>query len=225
MFANSRAVSSNQSGVHNDLDKVVRKHLASVWQAPIADHDRAAFEQARAWRGDSGHDRALMLDSGCGTGRSSVLLAHANPDALVIGVDQSANRLERGGRRWLQPPENLLFLRADCTGLWRLMQQAGWQLARHQILYPNPWPKSAHLKRRWQGHPVWPSVLTLGGELELRSNWPVYLEEVQGALAISGINAVLAPLAVDGEAATDFEEKYLASGQTVWQLTASLARD
>jgi tRNA G46 methylase TrmB len=225
MFANSRAVSSNQSGVHNDLDKVVRKHLASVWQAPIADHDRAAFEQASAWRGDGGHDRALMLDSGCGTGRSSVLLAHANPDALVIGVDQSANRLERGGRRWLQPPDNLLFLRADCTGLWRLMQQANWQLARHQILYPNPWPKSAHLKRRWQGHPVWPSVLALGGELELRSNWPVYLEEVQATLAISEIDAVLAPLAGDGEAATDFEEKYLASGQAIWQLTASLIVD
>ena len=32
MFANSRAVSSNQSGVHVDLEKVVRRHLASAWQ-------------------------------------------------------------------------------------------------------------------------------------------------------------------------------------------------
>ena len=48
MFANSRAVSSNQSGVHVDLEKVVRRHLASAWRAPIADHDLSAFEQARA---------------------------------------------------------------------------------------------------------------------------------------------------------------------------------
>lgn len=224
MFANSRAVSSNQTGIHEDLEKVVRRHLASVWRAPIADHDHASFEQVVTWRNENGLERPLMVDSGCGTGRSSVLLAQANPEALVIAVDQSANRLERGGRRWLQLPKNLLLVRADCTGLWRLMQQQGWLLDRHQILYPNPWPKSAHLKRRWHGHPVWPTVLALGGELELRSNWPLYLQEVQAALAISGIEAVLSPLTTEAPAATDFEEKYQASGQTVWQLIASLAR-
>ena len=222
MFANSRTVQSNQEDVHPDLEKVVRKHLTSVWRAPVADFDREAFGSADAWRRERGDDRPLMLDSGCGTGRSSVHLARANPEALIIGVDQSEDRLARAPRRFAPLPENLLLLRSDCAGLWRLMVEAGWQLARHQLLYPNPWPKSAHLKRRWHGHPVWPSLLALGGELEWRSNWPVYLKEVQDALALSGCRATIQPLAAQVEPITDFEDKYQASGQVNWQLIASL---
>jgi tRNA (guanine-N7-)-methyltransferase len=222
MFANSRSVTSNQTGIHNDLERVVRRHLQSPWQAPIADHDAQAFAQLQQWRQAQGTERPLMLDSGCGTGSSSLLLASQHPEALVVGVDQSAARLERAGRRFQALPDNLLLLRADCAGLWRLMAGEGRQLLRHQILYPNPWPKSAHLKRRWHGHPVWPTMLSLGGVLEMRSNWLLYLQEVRDALAISGIDAALSELPLQSEPLTDFEEKYQASGQVNWRLTASL---
>ena len=222
MFANSRSVTTNQTSIHDDLDRVVRRHLQHPWRAPIADHDVQAFRRLQQWRDAQGSERPLMLDSGCGTGRSSRALASQNPNALVVGVDQSAVRLDRATRRFEILPDNLLLLRADCAGLWRLMAGEGWQLLRHQILYPNPWPKSAHLKRRWHGHPVWPTLLSLGGELEMRSNWPLYLQEVQAALQISGIQATLSALPEQREPLTDFEEKYQASGQLNWRLTASL---
>jgi len=222
MFANSRSVTTNQTSIHDDLDRVVRRHLQRPWRAPIADHDVQAFRRLQQWRDAQGSERPLMLDSGCGTGRSSRALASQNPNALVVGVDQSAVRLDRATRRFETLPDNLLLLRADCAGLWRLMAGEGWQLHRHQILYPNPWPKSAHLKRRWHGHPVWPTLLSLGGELEMRSNWPLYLQEVQAALKISGIQATLFALPEQHEPLTDFEEKYQASGQLNWRLTASL---
>ncbi|MBU86443.1 methyltransferase domain-containing protein [Alcanivorax sp.] len=222
MFANSRSVTTNQTSIHDDLDRVVRRHLQHPWRAPIADHDVQAFRRLQQWRDAQGSERPLMLDSGCGTGRSSRALASQNPNALVVGVDQSAVRLDRATRRFETLPDNLLLLRADCAGLWRLMAGEGWQLHRHQILYPNPWPKSAHLKRRWHGHPVWPTLLSLGGELEMRSNWPLYLQEVQAALKISGIQATLSALPEQHEPLTDFEEKYQASGQLNWRLTASL---
>ncbi|EKF73636.1 methyltransferase [Alcanivorax hongdengensis A-11-3] len=222
MFANSRQVQSNQQGVHQDLEKVVRRHLENPWRAPIAEHDQQAFARLSEWRRQQGVERALMLDSGCGTGRSSVALARRFPEALVVGADQSRDRLDRAGRRFSPLPDNLLLLRTDCAGLWRLMAQAQWRLQRHQILYPNPWPKGAHLKRRWHGHPVWPTVLALGGTLEMRSNWPVYLYEVEAALALSGVQARVATLALQDAPATDFEEKYQASGQSLWQLSATL---
>ena len=222
MFANSRSVTTNQTSIHDDLDRVVRRHLQHPWRAPIADHDVQAFRRLQQWRDAQGSERPLMLDSGCGTGRSSRALASQNPNALVVGVDQSAVRLDRATRRFETLPDNLLLLRADCAGLWRLMAGEGWQLHRHQILYPNPWPKSAYLKRRWHGHPVWPTLLSLGGELEMRSNSPLYLLEVQAALQISGIQATLSALPEQHEPLTDFEEKYQASGQLNWRLTASL---
>ena len=222
MFANSRAVTTNQEGVHPALEATVRRHLAHPWRGPVADHDRDAFARAVDWVGTAG-DR-LILDSGCGTGRSSVALARAYPEALVLGLDQSQHRLQRAARRFAPLPDNLLLLQTDCTGFWRLAAQAGWRPWRHYILYPNPWPKSAHMKRRWHGHPVFPALLELGGTLEMRSNWPLYLQEARAALALAGSSSDIAPLSLDQGALTDFEEKYAASGQRLWRLTAKPGR-
>ena len=88
----------------------------------------------------------------------------------------------------------------------------------------SPGPKSAHLKGRWHGHPVCPALLDLGGRLEMRSNWPLYLEEARAALALTGLSPEIVPLSQDNEALTDFEEKYAASGQRLWRLTANTGR-
>jgi tRNA (guanine-N7-)-methyltransferase len=140
-------------------------------------------------------------------------------------VDQSAERLARGGRKLATAlPANALLLRADVTDLWALMREAGWQLSHHYLLYPNPWPKAEHLQRRWSGHPRLPDLLALGGRLELRTNWETYAREFARALALAGHSAEVAPLAVvPEEALTPFERKYAASGHGLWRLTARLA--
>lgn len=222
MFGNSETVRSNQMAMHPALEKTVRRHQQRAWQAPLADHDRAAFAEARAWRQAHGADRALILDSGCGTGRSSVRLALRHPQALVIGLDQSEHRLARGARRFAPLPPNLLLLRTDCAGFWRLAEQAGWRPLAHYLLYPNPWPKSAHLKRRWHGHPVFPHLLTLGGTLVVRSNWELYLREMAEALSLAGRDATVASLIQVEEPLTDFEDKYHHSGHPLWELVAPL---
>src|SRR5699024_5916384 len=196
MFGNSRAVSSNQSGTHEALEKVIRRHLRYPWQALVADHDRRAFDQAREWLEVRGSQRPLWLDSGCGTGRSAVTLARRYPEVLVLGLDQSAKRLERGRGRFAPLPDNVLLLRTDCSGFWRLAQVTGWRLERHYLLYPNPWPKSAHLKRRWHGHPVFPHLLALGGTLLLRSNWELYVREMAAALALAGCPASVTGISI-----------------------------
>ncbi|MBA3980216.1 MAG: SAM-dependent methyltransferase [Alcanivorax sp.] len=219
MFGNSKPVASNQAGIHEDLERVVKRHLSSAWRAPVAAHTRAAFSEAEAWSRER-PGAPLILDSGCGTARSSRWLAQQHPEAKVIGLDQSAHRLARAE----SGPDNLLLVRAECADFWRLAEEAGWQLEAHYLLYPNPWPKAAHLKRRWHGHPVFPTMLGLGGRLMLRSNWGLYLQEMQAALALAGISASLDMLsaAALGEPLTDFELKYRESGHDLWQLTAEL---
>lgn len=220
MNQRSRSVTSSQPGIHPALARQVTKHRRQAWQRPVAAHSERAFAgcagRVAAFSGP------VMLDAGCGTGASSLQLAIANPDALVIGVDKSVARLGRGiaGDR----QDNLLLLRADLVDFWRLAAAAQWQLARHYLLYPNPWPKPGHLGRRWHAHPVFPTLLALGGELELRTNWETYAMEWQQALLLHGRSAELdsfescAGAGVAGPAASPFERKYLASGQRCWRV-------
>ncbi|PCI61770.1 MAG: SAM-dependent methyltransferase [Kordiimonadales bacterium] len=217
--ANSRSVETNQLGPHAQLEKTVRRHLAHPFLKPIADHTRQAFLLAQD-RIASTNARPIILDSCCGTGDSSRTLAAQNPSRWVVGVDKSASRLNR--ERQDEPLENLIFLRADLNDFYRLASAAGWQLERHYILYPNPWPKSVHMGRRWHGSSVFPDIVKLGGVLELRSNWKLYLEEFQIALEIAGHKGGLKSFEPESFL-TLFEKKFHESGQPLWRMVAKLS--
>ncbi|WKB54269.1 tRNA (guanine(46)-N(7))-methyltransferase TrmB [Eleftheria terrae] len=196
------------------------RHLGSRFLRPVAGYSQQAFERlAQRWDGRC----PLVLDSACGTGESTAVLARRHPAALVIGIDQSAERLERGRRKLADTlPANALLLRADTTDLWALLAERGVTLAHHYLLYPNPWPKAEHLQRRWHGHPRWRELLALGGQLELRTNWQLYAQEFALALRQAGQVAALRPLVAEGTALTPFELKYAASGHPLWQVQATL---
>ncbi len=222
MRANSRPVTSNQSGPHAQLQAIVRKHAQSTFLKPLSPASCAAFEQAMAaWRRVGG---SLILDAGCGVGLSTRRLAASHPEDFVIGVDQSADRLQREVRWPSQPPINFVTVRADLIDFWRLMLAERIHPAQHFLLYPNPWPKKDQLGRRWHGHPVFPTVIALGGQIECRSNWPTYVEEFASALTqLSGMHCEAARFDADRAAPlTPFEEKYLASGHALWRCRADL---
>ena len=219
-YANSRIPESAQTGVHEQLQRRVQRHLAEPFRKPYTDYNREAFGASLA-----GWDRRapLILDAGCGVGHSTIQLARAFPDHWVIGVDQSEDRLTR-----LKPypealmPRNLVFVRADLVDYWRLFHEAGLRLARHYILYPNPWPKIGHLARRWHAHPVFPFIPQLGGVLECRTNWSVYADEFACALRLVTGRDV-APETFDASVPlTPFERKYRDSGQTLYRVLCNL---
>jgi tRNA (guanine-N7-)-methyltransferase len=112
----------------------------------------------------------------------------------------------------------MVFVRADLVDFWRLLDAAGLRLARHYILYPNPWPKIGHLARRWHAHPVFPFVARLGGVLECRSNWKVYVEEFAYALQLVTGSEVGWECFDTALPLTPFERKYRDSGQTLYRI-------
>lgn len=220
MRGNSRLIASAQDGTHRDLEALVRRHMAHPFRKPILDYNRAAFTAAVAARDAWQPEAPLILDAGCGVGWSTQRLAERYPDHFVIGVDQSVERISRG--RPLPMPKNALLIRADLVDFWRLLAESGIQLARHYNLYPNPWPKIGHLARRWHGHAVFPVWRDLGGEIECRSNWRIYIEEMAQALTLLTGQAVAAEPYETDDPMTPFEKKYLASGHELWRCRVCL---
>ncbi|AOW77457.1 SAM-dependent methyltransferase [Colwellia sp. PAMC 20917] len=215
----SRVIITNQPGIHEKLEEIVEKHLQHRSQKPFQAHTEQAFAAMDALV--KAHQGDIILDSCCGVGQSTRILAKQNPQALVIGVDKSAHRINRNVDELLHDDgskiENFHLVRANLNDFYRLVDQANWPVKKHYILYPNPWPKSKHIQRRWHGSAVFPQIINIGEQIILRSNWRLYLEEFQFAADVAGILGNISAI-TNEEPLTPFEAKYKASGQPCWQL-------
>ena len=222
MQANSRQISSQQTEPHSHLSYLLTRHLGTPFQKPVAACNRAAFEQFLAhWR--AAGEAPLILDAGCGVGLSTLHLATSSPDCFVLGIDQSADRIARQTAWQLPMPKKFLVLRADLVDFWRLLHDAGIRLHRHYLLYPNPWPKIGHLARRWHGHAVFPTAVALGGVIECRSNWGIYIDECAAALRQLGVPGIQVSPFTPTSPITPFEKKYLDSGHLLWRCRSHCA--
>lgn len=218
----SKAIVTNQDGIHESLIQVVEKHLKHNFEKPFQQHTLAVFNELDAKVKSFGGE--VILDACCGVGQSTRLLAKENPNALVIGVDKSANRTTRNVEEHfpvdLTGVNNYVIVRANLNDFYRLVAQANWPVSKHYILYPNPWPKSKHLQRRWHGAAVFPYIMKVGDSITLRSNWLLYLQEFQQAAAIAGRKGNITEVQLSPQQVpfTPFEAKFLNSGQQCWQL-------
>lgn len=238
-----RSVTSNQDSVHKDLEKTVRKYARTQYMRPIALHTQQAFEEVRdeicAWAGRSGMESIpVVLDSGCGTGESTVHLARKFHDCAVIGIDKSLARLGKAPNALqaagTELPPNAFWIRAELLDFWRLVLDSHWDIRYHAVFYPNPWPKQSEGSRRFHMHPIFPTMMRLAPVTELRTNWEIYAQEfhdavnileeesksIPGLANLRGIRAKLTPLSPD-HPETAFERKYAAAGQPLWRVIAS----
>lgn len=224
----SKAIVTNQTGMHEKLDDVVKKHLTHPFQKPYQVHTEQAFKEMDLRVSEfleCNPQGEIILDACCGVGQSTRILARLNPKALVIGVDKSDHRINKNVEGFTEEGEyqaqNYHLVRADLNDFYRLVKMANWPVSKHYILYPNPWPKSKHLQRRWHGSAVFPQMTSIGKTLILRSNWPLYLQEFQQAAKQVNLFGSLTEVAAEKQPLTPFEAKYQASGQVCWQLSLS----
>jgi tRNA G46 methylase TrmB len=236
-MSGARAVTTNQPDIYDKLEEVVRKYASTEYLRPIADHTRIAFAEAEKFvlnfyeqkiPGQAGDDKAgtghtaykVILDSGCGTGESTLNIAIANPGIPVIGIDKSAARLTKAGAA----PRNAFLVRAELLDFWRLalekVKAGQWHIPYHALYYPNPWPKQNEATRRFHLHPIFPTLLQLGDTLELRTNWELYAREFAEAARIATPDCSIAREPFEPERPiTAFERKYKEARQQLWRVT------
>ena len=247
--AGPRAVSTNQEDIYKNLEGAVRKYMRTQYQRPVADHTHEAFAQVvefvckfygnagRAWN----EDRAVhapydvILDSGCGTGESTLNIAKKFPGTPVIGIDKSAARLTKAGGAASSDtspfPTNAFLVRAELLDFWRLaleeVRAGRWHIPYHALYYPNPWPKQSEATRRFHLHPIFPTFLSLGDTIELRTNWEIYAKEFAEAVRIAKELPARPNTAVNCEAIapeqpiTAFERKYKNARQQLWRVVVN----
>jgi len=222
IIGDSRIITSNQVGLHEKLDEVVLKHLQHDFKKPYQTHTLEAFKKVEKWVEQQA--KPIIFDSCCGVGESTYHIAKAHPEAIVLGMDKSADRLSKhpsDAQTSIADLDNYRLLQVNLNDFWRLAVEANWTLSHHYLLYPNPWPKSKHLQRRWHGSAVFPAIIKLGGKLELRSNWFTYVEEFQRALQLANVQSRTEIYKTE-QPITPFERKYWASGQQSLRLICDL---
>ena len=240
-MSGARAVTTNQPDIYDKLEEVVRKYASTEYLRPIADHTRIAFAEAEKFVlnfyesacNEGGAVRStykVILDSGCGTGESTLNIAIANPGIPVIGIDKSAARLTKAGAA----PRNAFLVRAELLDFWRLalgkVKAGQWHIPYHALYYPNPWPKQSEATRRFHLHPIFPTLLQLGDAIELRTNWELYAREFAEAARVLDSILSLRSRMTKGTAIarepfepehpiTAFERKYKEARQQLWRVT------
>lgn len=259
--AGPRAVTTNQEGIYKDLKSAVRKYMRTQYLRPIADHTQEAFAQAvefvckfygnagRTWNEDHATHAPydVILDSGCGTGESTLNIAKKFPGVPVIGIDKSAARLTKAGvaaANGEEPnaastlPPNAFLVRAELLDFWRLaleeVRTYRWHIPYHALYYPNPWPKQSEATRRFHLHPIFPTLLQLGDTIELRTNWEIYAQEFAEAARVlqemtvsdctpssRGAKTITREAFEPEHAITAFERKYKNARQQLWRVVIS----
>jgi tRNA (guanine-N7-)-methyltransferase len=166
-----------------------------------------------------GRDAPTDIDIGAGKGKFLNELATAHPERNLLAVERSAkyHRLccDRAARRGLT---NVRLLRT--TGedlLFRLLAEAS--VANMYVLFPDPWPKKRHHKRRLLKPEIVAAMaraLAIGGRLLVKSDHTDYAEVIGEVLAgAPGLTPIDPDQAFAGLPLTGFEHKYGIDGRAI----------
>ena len=166
----------------------------------------------------------LWLEVGFGGGEHALAQAAAHPEAGLIACEVFVNGLcsllgrlvPEGREAQAALPGNLRLWDDDARALIRALPDGC--LERLFLLFPDPWPKVRHAKRRFV-HPALLAelarVLKPGAEWRIASDDPTYQSWVAEVLAAQNFFDVPPPGATrpEGWAPTRYEAKALAAGR------------
>jgi len=174
--------------------------------------------------------REIWLEVGFGGGEHAVALAAQNPSVGVIaaevfetGICSLLSKLAPEEEKAPAPPANLRIFDQDARPLIRGMADGA--LGKLFLMFPDPWPKARHAKRRFV-HPVMVAevarVLRPGGEWRIASDDPTYQAWTDDVLAGQRLFEVTrAETRPKGWPGTRYEAKARLAGRgaVYWALT------
>lgn len=169
---------------------------------------------------DNKDEKPLMLEIGAGKGKHALSFATQNPGKQLIAIERTRNKFEAFAKLATQKNvDNLNAIHADAIA-WIVHAIAPRSIAKIFILYPNP--EQHNPNQQWLNMPFFEFLLSrlkVGGEVVLATNIEAYMDNAaQQASAVWCLPNTRYHVPIDSER-THFEVKYLARGETCWELT------
>lgn len=163
---------------------------------------------------------AIYLEIGAGKGKHAVSFASDHPNKQLIAIERTAEKYYAMQKVASHAQlANLSTIHADAIA-WVTHGVPAQSLSGVFILYPNPEPHNPN--QRWLNMPCFEFLLSRlkpDAKLILASNIQSYIDEAENmAMSVWQLPVVKTQVPADS-ARTHFEAKYLARGETCWQLT------
>lgn len=173
------------------------------------------------WRQVFSEPRPIEVDIGSGKGSFLVWAAQTRPHANFLGVERLLVRLRKVDRKIQRLRlHNVRLLRIEASYLvGKLIPGAS--VAAYHILFPDPWPKRRHRRRRLFAATFVDDLhrtLQKGGAVNVATDHSEYFAEIRKVMGQSGLFTETTPEVLPDAARTDFEREFLSAGWPILRL-------
>ncbi|GAA0314376.1 DUF938 domain-containing protein [Psychrobacter aestuarii] len=161
----------------------------------------------------------LALEIGAGKGKHALGFAPAHPDTHLIAIERTRTKFEAFDK--LASKEalpNLTPIHADAIA-WSVHALPPASLQHIYLLYPNP--EAHNPNQQWLNMPFFEFLLSRlqsGGKITLATNIESYMDNAEQQATILWCLPSMRYKVPQNSARTHFEIKYLARGETCWEL-------
>ena len=163
---------------------------------------------------------SLEVDIGCGDGAFLVARAERHPERNFLGLEKLAGRVWRGCKKASRLGlTNVRFLRIEGSYALQYLLPPG-SVEMVHLLFPDPWPKSKHRRRRM----VTPEFLILvhrllvaNGRFRIVTDQENYFEKMR-LLISADMFLETEPSAGETFPITTFEKHFLADGAPIYRI-------
>jgi tRNA (guanine-N7-)-methyltransferase len=127
-----------------------------------------------------GRDAPLDVDLGCGNGDLICELARRHPERNFLGIEKLAGRVAKSSRK-ASALDNVRILKVESSYTVRYLLPES-SVGNFYLLFPDPWPKRRHHRRRIVTHDFVESIhraLQSDGVFRIATDDQHYFEQVQ----------------------------------------------
>jgi tRNA (guanine-N7-)-methyltransferase len=161
----------------------------------------------------------LEVDLGCGDGAFLVAMAEKYPERNFLGIERLVGRVRSAcGRASRQAVRNLRVLRVETSYAVNYLLPPN-SIAAASLLFPDPWPKKRHERRRIVTIDFLAAVhrlLAPGGSFRIATDQADYFAVMRELIANSAFVEV--PTEEEAFPLSTFEKRFLADGAPIHRL-------